>query len=112
MRKPSLSEGGGWARRSRGRHSDRGARRRNRKAGDSLSDGEVRINRQLSLRHGSLSIRRDEGGKTYLRAPSESPPFQYFCSARNAMMSGMTDTSAPMMMMPQRLAPPLLLPEA
>ena len=50
--------------------------------------------------------------KTYLRAPIESPPCQYFCSDRNAMMSGMTDTSAPMMMMPQRLAPPLLLPEA
>jgi hypothetical protein len=60
VRKPSLSESGWLARRSRRRHSDRGARRRNRKPAIHSPDGEVRVDGQLSLRHGSLLIRRNE----------------------------------------------------
>ena len=61
-----------------------------------------------------LSSVEGDGWRTLvlLERPEESPPCQYFCRARNAMMSGMTDTSEPMMITPQRFAPPLLFPEA
>ena len=72
------------------------------------ADGEVRVEGELGgghgwsfeveVRRGTRTVRAGSGG--YLRAPSESPPCQYFCRERNAMTSGMTETSEPMMIRP------------
>ena len=76
-------------------------------------DDEGGVEGQACCRHGCASDSWlewivERPGR-YFRLPIESPPCQYFCSARKAMISGTTDTSEPMMMRLQSEWPPPLL---
>ncbi len=63
------------------------------------ADREVRVDGEACGEHGLLSMVSAgwSRGVRYLRLPSERPPCQYFCRERNAMTSGMIETSEPMM---------------
>ena len=76
------------------------------------SDDEVGVDGEMCGDHGSSVACRvsvSEGRRMragYLRLPMESPPCQYLCRVRKAMISGITETSEPRMMMLHRLSPP------